>query len=369
MYLLSDYDYTLPQELIAQAPASCRDQSRLMLLERMGKKISHHSFRDLVGLLRPGDLLVVNDTRVVKGRLKGTKETGGKVEVLLLDYAGDIQQEQIIVQGAKKAQTSGSQGSGDFICECLIKASKPPRPGSEIRFAGGLRATVLEGARGVFRMAFRFQGDFGVLLERIGEIPLPPYIKRNGQGVPPCDDYQAYQTVYAKKEGAVAAPTAGLHFSPDLLEGLTDLGVEVIAITLHVGYGTFLPVRVSDIRQHKIHSETYELTDRTALAINQAKADGRRIIAVGTTSVRVLEHASDRVCRVVPGSGKCDLFIYPGFRFKIIDALITNFHLPESTLLMLVSAFAGREFILDAYQEAIDTKYRFYSYGDAMLIC
>jgi S-adenosylmethionine:tRNA ribosyltransferase-isomerase len=217
-------------------------------------------------------------------------------------------------------------------------------------------------------MAFEFSGDFDALLDRIGQVPLPPYIKRNGHQPTDCDDGQAYQTVYAEKNGAVAAPTAGLHFSRQLLNQLNDRGIEVIAVTLHVGYGTFLPVRVADIRQHKIHPETYELTNTAASAINEAKGAGRRIIAVGTTTVRALEYAADTTGCVQPGSGRCDLFIYPGFRYKVIHGLITNFHLPKSTLLMLVSAFAGRQFILDAYEEAIRRKYRFYSYGDAMLI-
>jgi S-adenosylmethionine:tRNA ribosyltransferase-isomerase len=325
-----------------------------MLLKRKSSKISHRCFADLASLLHPTDLLVINNTRVVKSRLVGNKETGGNVEVLLLDYPGHLR--------------TGQDG-GHVICECLVKASKPPRPGSKIIFAGGLRATVLGSAEGVYRIALQFEGDFDALLERIGHVPLPPYIKRNGRAAPTCDDREAYQTIYAEKKGAVAAPTAGLHFSPELFKELAGKGVEVIAITLHVGYGTFLPVRVTDIRQHNIHPETYELTRRAASLINEAMAGGRRIIAVGTTSVRVLEYAAHRTGRVRPGgSGKCDLFIYPGFQFKVISGMITNFHLPESTLLMLVSAFAGREFILDSYQEAICRQYRFYSYGDAMLI-
>lgn len=353
MDLLCDYNYTLPAELIAQVPAPRRDQSRLMLLQRRRKKISHHSFADLAKLLEPGDLLVVNNTRVVKSRLAGNKETGGSVEVLLLDYPAGL-------------QTGHSHGH--LVCECLVKASKPPRPGSKIFFAGGLAATVLEGAEGIYKIALQFEGDFNGLLERIGHVPLPPYIKRNGPTSQVCDDRKSYQTIYAEKKGAVAAPTAGLHFSPELFKELAGKDVEVIAVTLHVGYGTFLPVRVTDIRQHSIHPETYELTHRAASVINKAKAAGRRIVAVGTTSVRVLEYTADTAGRVRPGSGKCDLFIYPGFRFKVISAMITNFHLPESTLLMLVSAFAGLEFILDSYQEAIRRQYRFYSYGDAMLI-
>jgi len=327
--------------------------------------------------------LVINDTRVVRGRLTGTKETGGRVEVLLLHYPGEIRKEQTIaysgttgressesmmVQGAKKSEALPSTSAGNLVFNCLAKASTPPRVGSKIDFAGGLRATVLGAAEGVYDIAFEFSGDFDALLDEIGQLPLPPYIKRNGQAPAACDDHQAYQTVYAEKNGAVAAPTAGLHFSRQLLDQLKDRGIEVVAITLHVGYETFLPVRVTDIRQHKIHPETYELTDGAASAINEARNAGRRIIAVGTTTVRALEYAADTTGRVRPGSGRCDLFIYPGFQYKVIHGLITNFHLPKSTLLMLVSAFAGRQFILDAYEEAIRRKYRFYSYGDAMLI-
>jgi S-adenosylmethionine:tRNA ribosyltransferase-isomerase len=353
MFSIDDYNYSLPPELIAQVPVPQRDQSRLMVLERKHRRISHHRFADITRLLQPKDMLIVNNTRVVPGRLKGTKETGGSVEVLLLDYPQDMER---------------SKGAGRHACQCLVKASKPPRPGSAMHFDEGLKATVLEGAEGIYTLDFEFQEDFGALLERIGQVPLPPYIKRQGPDSAPCDDRQCYQTVYAETNGAVAAPTAGLHFSRQLLKDLAGKRVEVIPITLHVGYATFLPVRVTDIRKHKMHPEAYELTDRAASAINQAKDSGRRIIAVGTTTVRVLEYASYTDGCLRPGSGKCDLFIYPGFEFRVIDAMITNFHLPKSTLLMLVSAFSSRQFILDAYQEAVRQKYRFYSYGDAMLI-
>jgi S-adenosylmethionine:tRNA ribosyltransferase-isomerase len=349
MYALSDYDYPLPEELIAQVPLSQRDQSRLLVLQRKGRKIEHCHFEDLLQRLLPGDLLVVNNTRVILGRLFGKKETGGKTEVLLLDYPGKNHKENV-------------------VCQCLVKASKPPRPGSTIHFDGGVKATVLQGGSGLYEMAFHFKGPFDAVLKNIGRVPLPPYIKRNGRDAVCVDDQKTYQTVYAKKNGAVAAPTAGLHFSQGLLDGLAAKGIGMVAITLHVGYGTFLPVRVSDIRKHAIHSETYELTAGAASAINEAKAESRRVIAVGTTSVRVLEFAAAKGAPVKPGSGQCDLFIYPGFDFKVIDGLITNFHLPQSTLLMLVSAFAGRKFILHAYEKAVSKKYRFYSYGDAMLI-
>ncbi|MBW1677986.1 MAG: tRNA preQ1(34) S-adenosylmethionine ribosyltransferase-isomerase QueA [Deltaproteobacteria bacterium] len=352
MYSLNDYNYTLPEELIAQVPASPRDESRLMVLEKKWQRVSHYYFADIARLLFPGDLLVVNNTGVVPARLIGSKETGGRVEVLLQGGGG---------QG-------GGEGTGSFTCECLVKTSKRPRIGSKFHFDGGLQAIVLGGTDGLCELEFRFKGDFDRLLNRIGQIPLPPYIKRDESKPPPCDDRVCYQTVYAEKKGAVAAPTAGLHFSDEILDKLTEKGVEIVPITLHVGYGTFLPVRVLDVRKHRMYSEVYELTQEAARAINKAKDEGRRIVAVGTTTVRVLEFASGPDGRVRAGSGECDLFIYSGFEFRVIDALITNFHLPETTLLMLVAAFAGRDFILNAYQEAIRRRYRFYSYGDAMLI-
>jgi S-adenosylmethionine:tRNA ribosyltransferase-isomerase len=353
MYSLNDYNYSLPEELIAQVPASPRHESRLMVLERKWQRVSHRHFADIARLLFPGDLLVVNDTCVVPARLVGLKETGGRVEVVLLSYTG---------------QTSGLQANGSFTCECLVKTSKRPRIGSKFHFDGGVQAIVLGGADGLYKLEFRFREDFDALLNRIGQIPLPPYIKRDQTNIPPCDDRVCYQTVYAEKRGAVAAPTAGLHFSGELLNELAEKGVEIVPITLHVGYGTFLPVRVVDVRKHRIHPEVYDLTQEAARAINKAKDEGRRIVAVGTTTVRVLEFASDTGGRVRAGSGECDLFIYPGFEFRVIDALITNFHLPKTSLLMLVAAFAGRDFILNAYDKAIRRRYRFYSYGDAMLI-
>ena len=353
MHLLNDYNYSLPPEIIAQAPASRRDESRLMVLEKKSRGISHYRFSDIARLLCPGDVLVVNDTSVIPARLIGSKETGGRVEVLLLDNPG---------------QSAGSQDRGHLTCECLVKTSKRPGIGSKFHFNEGLQAVVLGRANGLCKLEFRFKGDFDTLLNKIGLVPLPPYIKRDKTKPSPCDDQACYQTVYAKKRGAVAAPTAGLHFSRELLNDLAEKGVEIVPITLHVGYGTFLPVRVMDIRKHRMHPEVYDLTLSAAKAINKARDEGRRIIAVGTTAVRVLEFASDPGGRVLAGSGECDLFIHSGFRFRVIDALITNFHLPETTLLMLVAAFAGREFILNAYQAAIRRKYRFYSYGDAMLI-
>jgi len=366
MYRLSDYDYVLPAERIAQVPASCRDRSRLMVLERKPGRVGHHLFSDLVDLLLPGDLLVINDTRVVPGRLYGRKETGGKIEILLVDYPGNVVDATGLPGERQRGDLHGRQA---VICTCLTKASKPPRQGSKIFFPAGLTGTVIDGGQGVYTMAFHCSDGFDEALESVGEIPLPPYIRRNRNASAACNDREAYQTVYAQKKGAVAAPTAGLHFSPTILTCLERKGVRIVPLTLHVGYGTFLPVRVSDIRQHKMHSEWYELTASTASAVNDAKAEGRRVVAVGTTVVRVLEHRVDNDGRVRAGTGSCNLFIYPGFRFRVIDAMITNFHLPESTLLMLVCAFAGREFVLKAYREAVDEQYRFFSYGDATFIC
>ncbi|MBW2108494.1 MAG: tRNA preQ1(34) S-adenosylmethionine ribosyltransferase-isomerase QueA [Deltaproteobacteria bacterium] len=350
MYALSDYDYTLPAELIAQAPLARRDHSRLMVLDADGRTIRHHRFSDLDSLLHAGDVLVINDTRVVPAKLSGTKDTGGRLEALILDYPGEITPQGI-------------------VCECLANVSKPLRKGATVFFGPEkTRATVLERTAVGYRLVLHVTHTLDALLERIGEVPLPPYIKRNGRRAIGCDDRRSYQTVYAKRHGAVAAPTAGLHFTAELVDMLKAKGVEIVSVTLHVGYGTFSPVRVGDIRKHSIHAEPYELTKHAAATVNAAKAQGRRVIAVGTTSVRVLEHASHASGVLRHGSGLCDLFIYPGYRFKIIDGLITNFHLPRSTLLMLVSAFAGRDFILKAYKEAVSKRYRFYSYGDAMCI-
>jgi S-adenosylmethionine:tRNA ribosyltransferase-isomerase len=349
MYTITDYDYELPQELIAQKPVAQRDSSRLLHLKRASMEVAHHRFADLYHFLSPDDVLVLNNTEVIPGRLYGHKTTGGKVEVLLLDYAG------------------GRADHGRFRGQCLVRSSKPLKPGSEILFDQQLKAVVIEGRNGVYALDFRFQGRFEDLLYRYGKVPLPPYIKRHSDNGA-VDDSQAYQTVYASQKGAVAAPTAGLHFTRQLLAQIRSKGVQIIHITLHVGYGTFLPVRVSDIRDHRMHAERFFIPETCADVINHARQQGHRIIAVGTTCARTLEFAANSAGRLVAGSGDCDLYIYPGFEFKIVDGLVTNFHLPQSTLLMLVSAFAGRENILAAYREAIKQKYRFYSYGDAMVI-
>jgi S-adenosylmethionine:tRNA ribosyltransferase-isomerase len=348
MFSLTDYHYELPEDRIAQKPADRRDQSRLLCLGRDSGVISHHRFRDLCDFLRPGDVLVRNNTEVIPARLMGKKETGGRAEVLLLDYH--------------------SAPSRERVMRCLIKASKRLRPGASLFFDQGLRAEVLDFQDGVHTAKFSAPEDLEKTLYQIGHLPLPPYIRRKSGETAPCDDLSAYQTVYASEKGAVAAPTAGLHFSEALLEKIADKGISILSLTLHVGYGTFLPVRVSDIREHQMHSERYSISESAAEQITRAKAEARRIIAVGTTCVRTLEYASDENGRISAGSGNCDLFIFPGYPFRMVDAMITNFHLPQSTLLMLVSAFAGRENILNAYQVAIQEEYRFYSYGDAMLI-
>ena len=353
MYSLNDYHYDLPPELIAQKPAEQRDRSNLLHLDRQTGALVHHRFNEIVNFLDPGDVLVVNNTAVIPGRLKGKKATGGSVEVLICDYAESCQSGDI---------------NEDLICKCLVKASKRPGPGTRIFFADGMEAEVLEARNGTHTLKFYVNGEFETLLDKIGQVPLPPYIKRSHDEVGRCNDKVSYQTVYAGPKGAIAAPTAGLHFTEALLNKLSVGGVNIVALTLHVGYGTFLPVRVADIRTHQMHSEPYTIDAESAETINQAKNCGKRVVAVGTTSVRTLEYAANSYGCVSAGSGSCDLFIIPGHKFRVVDAIVTNFHLPQSTLLMLVSAFAGRKNVLNAYREAIRRKYRFYSYGDAMLI-
>ena len=351
MQKLSDYNYHLPPQRIAQHPVDPRDHSRLMVVARAGGAVSHHHFKDLPSLLHPGDLLVTNNTRVVPARMLGRKASGGKIEALALNM--------------NESRRGG--GPHTLLLECLIKASKAPRPGTTVIFDTGIEARIVEGGEGRYTLAFDHQGDSLSLLERIGEVPLPPYIRRENR---PGDntDRDTYQTIYATEHGAIAAPTAGLHFTPQLLTRLAQTGVETVSLTLHVGYGTFEPVRVDTIEKHRMHAESVTITPAAADRINAAKAQGRRIVAVGTTSVRALEWAAHRQDRLQARQDRCDLFIYPGYTFKMVDAMITNFHLPQSTLLMLVSAFCGRQHILAAYREAVAQHYRFYSYGDAMLI-
>lgn len=369
MYLLSDYWYDLPEERIAQHPEKKRELSKLLRLDKNNGSMSHHFFKDIEDLLRPDDLVVINNTKVIPARLKGYKESGGKVEVLILDYAGGMAMQ-------KKR--------GYFECECMIRASKSPRPGTLLLLGDeeatsdcALKARVEEVRNAIFTVRFFHDsnsGDFDAVLENSGEIPLPPYIRRDDRNKKDsgkqnaADDKNSYQTVYATEKGAVAAPTAGLHFTETLMQNLVTKGVEFVNITLHVGYGTFVPVRVDDIRDHQIHSEFFSIPEASANAVNRAKSEGRRVVAVGTTSVRTLEYATNSEGRLLSGSGMCNLFIYPGYHFKMVDAMITNFHLPESSLLMLVSAFSGRDLILSAYNEAIERDYRFFSYGDAMFL-
>jgi S-adenosylmethionine:tRNA ribosyltransferase-isomerase len=353
MYSINDYDYQLPEELIAQTPVEQRDRSNLLHLSRPTGALSHHCFNEIGDFFQPGDVLVINNTAVVPARLEGRKETGGRVEILISDYSAGLR---------------SFRNNGDFICQCMLKSSKRPVPGMRLYFQEDLTAEVLGSSNGTHRLRFSTGDDFEKVLDRIGKVPLPPYIKRKSKNENSCDDRSSYQTVYAKSKGAIAAPTAGLHFTENLLAELHAGGVKTVPLTLHVGIGTFLPVRSDDIRKHTMHSEQFTISHQAADIINEARAGGKRVIAVGTTSVRTLEYASDGNGTLAAGSGNCDLYIYPGYRFKVVDAVITNFHLPQSTLLMLVSAFAGRRKVLNAYQEAINRKYRFYSYGDAMLI-
>ncbi len=340
---LDDFDYLLPPELIAQQPSDRRDASRLMILKRGDGTISESSFSDIPSLFREGDLLVVNDTRVIPARLTGIKESGGRVEVFLV----------------RKLAEAGE------VWRCLVKASKPPKPAMRFLLPEGLEARVVErGEDELWTVSFSPVAGFEELLERIGSVPLPPYIKRPA-GI---HDKERYQTVFARVKGAVAAPTAGLHMTSDLLEAIRARGVEILPLTLHVGLGTFMPVRVADPREHRMHREYYAIPELTAARVNAAKCEGRRIVALGTTSARALEHAAEDDGTLRPGEGEADIFICPGYRFKIVDALITNFHLPKSTLLMMVSAFAGKEFLFKAYAEAVRRGFRFYSYGDAMFI-
>lgn len=338
---LKEFYYYLPEELIAQEPIDRRDQSRLLVLERKEGSIKHRIFTDLLGYLRKGDCLVLNDTKVIPARLYGTKQnSGGKMEFVLL----------------KKV--------GQDMWEVLVKPGRRARAGSRFVFGQGeLTAEVLEEVEGGNRIVrFEYHGIFENVLDEVGIMPLPPYIKKE------LNNKSRYQTVYARNDGSAAAPTAGLHFTKELLNSIKEIGVSIAYVTLHVGLGTFRPVKAERIEEHKMHSEYFEISREACDTINHTKKCGNRVIAVGTTSCRVLETISDKNGVVNPGEGWTDIFIYPGYSFKIIDGIITNFHLPESTLLMLVSAFGGKENILNAYNEAISQRYRFFSFGDAMLI-
>lgn len=337
----SDYYFDLPKELIAQDPLEDRSASRLLVLDRRTGSIEHKVFRDILQYLMPGDCLVLNDTRVIPARLLGVKEdTGAAVEVLLL----------------KRREKD--------VWEALVRPGKKLRPGARVTFGDGrLRAEILDVVEEGNRLVqFSYEGIWEEVLDSLGEMPLPPYITHK------LLDKDRYQTVYAKYEGSAAAPTAGLHFTKELLAEVEAVGVDLAYVTLHVGLGTFRPVKVDNVKEHHMHSEFYQITKEAADKINRAKESGHRVICVGTTSCRTVESAADEKGRLTACSGNTDIFIYPGYRFKVLDGLITNFHLPESTLVMLVSALAGRENILSAYREAIRERYRFFSFGDAMLI-
>ena len=335
-----DFWYDLPEELIAQTPLERRDGSRLLVLDRETGALEHRHFYDIIDYLNPGDCLVMNDSRVLPARLLGQRPTGGAVEVLLL------------------------RDLGDGAWECLVKPGRKMRLGQEVRFGDGVLTATVTGVQedGNRVVQFHYQGIFLEILEKLGKTPLPPYIKEELQ------DQERYQTVYSRALGSAAAPTAGLHFTQELLEKIRKKGVEEAFVTLHVGLGTFRPVKSEEVTEHHMHSELCMLSQETADLLNATRKRGGRIICVGTTSCRTLESLVGEDGSFSPGSKWTDIFIYPGYRFRAMDALITNFHLPESTLVMLVSAFAGREHILNAYREAVRARYRFFSFGDAMLI-
>jgi S-adenosylmethionine:tRNA ribosyltransferase-isomerase len=334
-----EFTYQLPDELIAQFPTEQRGESRLLVMDSDSGEHTDLDFSSLPGLLKAGDLLVFNDTRVIPARLFGTKETGGKVEILL---------ERILDQQRMLAQ---------------IRASKSPKPGNLIHLQGDIKLELIERQDDMFVLDVIGEMTVLELMQQLGHMPLPPYIQREDD----VEDIERYQTIYAKTPGAVAAPTAGLHFTDELIQEIADQGIDSVFVTLHVGAGTFQPVRVENIEEHRMHSEYLEVSADVCEKVRQCKARGGRVIAVGTTAVRCLETAA-QAGELKPYQGETDIFIYPGYEFKVVDALITNFHLSESTLLMLVSAFAGRDNIMNAYQHAIEQRYRFFSYGDAMFI-
>ncbi len=338
---VKDFYYDLPEELIAQDPLEKRSNSRLMVLDKKSGDVYHRHFYDIKEYLKPGDCLVVNNTKVIPARLYGSREnTGGKVEILLLKRVSDD------------------------VWETLVKPGKKARVGDRIEFGEGLlKAEIIDLVEEGNRLVrFEYEGIFEEILDQLGQMPLPPYITHE------LKDKDRYQTVYAKYDGSAAAPTAGLHFTKELLQEIKDMGVNIAEVTLHVGLGTFRPVKVENVLDHHMHSEFYMISQEAADMINATKDNGGRVISVGTTSTRTLEAAADENGRLTETSGWTEIFIYPGYKFKVIDALITNFHLPESTLVMLVSALAGREHVLAAYAKAVEEKYRFFSFGDAMLI-
>ena len=344
---VSDYDYFLPEEQIAQDPLADRSSSKLLVLDKNTGETSHHVFKEIIDYLNPGDCLCINNTKVIPARLIGRKKTGGVVEVLLLKRLEDEKSKwEVLTRPGKKARVGdeiifGGEGPEDFDLLCRV---------TEVKEDGN---RIVE---------FEYDGIFEEILDKLGQMPLPPYITHR------LEDKNRYQTVYAKIGGSAAAPTAGLHFTNELLEQIKEKGVKVVSVTLHVGLGTFRPVQVENILDHKMHSEYYEVSEETAKILNETKANGGRIISVGTTSTRTLESVTDENGIVHAGSGETQIFIYPGYKFNAIDGLITNFHLPKSTLIMLVSALAGRKNVLNAYKKAVEKKYRFFSFGDAMFI-
>lgn len=338
---VSDFNYELPKELIAQHPYDKRDEARLMVLDRKNENIENRVFRNVIDYLNPGDCLVINNTKVIPARLYGKKDTGAKIEFLLL----------------KRIEND--------TWEAMVRPGNKLKPGSKVSFGDGiLKATVLEVLEGGNRkVEFEYEGIFNEILDKVGMMPLPPYITEASR-----EDNEKYQTVYAKYEGSAAAPTAGLHFTEELLDKIKAKGIEIANVTLHVGIGTFRPVKVENIEEHEMHSEHYYIKKEDAEKINNAKKNGHKVVACGTTSCRVLESVSDENGLVKEIEGDTSIFIYPGYKFKCINSLITNFHLPESTLIMLVSALAGKEFIMKAYNKAVQEKYKFFSFGDAMII-
>ncbi|OGH98793.1 MAG: tRNA preQ1(34) S-adenosylmethionine ribosyltransferase-isomerase QueA [Candidatus Melainabacteria bacterium GWF2_32_7] len=343
---ISEFDYNLPKELIAQFPSEKRDYSNLMVLDRSSKTIEHKKFFSIADYLSENDVLVMNNTRVIPARLIGKKSTGANIEIFLLE---------------KKTEN---------IWEVLIKPAKRVKSGTIVEFSEELSAEIINKSdNDKWVVELKYNGDLNEILNKVGNIPLPPYIMRTlSDSEIKKLDYQRYQTVYAQTPGSVAAPTAGLHFTEDLLGQIRQKGVQICYVTLNVGLGTFKPVRAEDIRDHKMDKETYEISKETANIISNAKKEGKNIVAVGTTTVRTLETVYKLHSKIIQASGSSDIFIYPGYKFNVVDKLITNFHLPKSTLLMLVSAFADKQYMYEAYKEAIEKKYRFYSYGDCMFI-
>jgi len=351
---LDEFNYNLPEVLIAQYPVDKRNESRLLVVNKKNGKIEHKTFNDILDFMKEGDVLVVNNTRVIPARLLGKKETGGSVEVLIL----------------RKNNPSDAEREGESnVWECLAKSSKKLKQGARIHFHERLEGEVIEGgSNGKCIIQFYPDEDFGDILDNIGTMPLPPYIKRNGSAGDRQIDRERYQTVFARNKGAIAAPTAGFHFTNELISKIREKGVKIAPVTVHIGLGTFMPIRVEDIEDHKLEAEYFEIDGKTARLINETITAGNRVVAVGTSATRALEFAVDEDGRVRPGSGYTNLFIYHGYKFKIVNALITNFHQPKSTPLLLVSAFAGKALIQDVYQKAIKENYRFLSYGDGMML-